>query len=260
MPAFDDDVWELYGPEDWTQAHDVAGDHPDKLHELQRLFIMEAGRYNVFPLDDRSVERFNPDLAGRPTLIHGTRQLLFSGMGRLSENSVLNIKNKSHSVTANLTIPDVGAAGVIVAQGGAFGGWALYVHDGRLAYCYNTFGVERYKTYSDQPLPRGDHQVRMEFTYDGGGLAKGGNVELYLDGANVGTGRVESTQPMVFSADETTDVGTDSATPVSDDYTPKDSLFNGRIHWIELDLDDDGRDADHLVTPEERLRIAMTRQ
>jgi arylsulfatase A-like enzyme len=260
MPAFDDDVWELYGPDDWTQAHDVAGDHPDKLHELQRLFIMEAGRYNVFPLDDRSVERFNPDLAGRPTLIHGTRQLLFSGMGRLSENSVLNIKNKSHSVTANLTIPDVGAAGVIVAQGGAFGGWALYVHDGRLAYCYNTFGVERYKTYSDQPLPRGDHQVRMEFTYDGGGLAKGGNVELYLDGANVGTGRVESTQPMVFSADETTDVGTDSATPVSDDYTPKDSLFNGRIHWIELDLDDDGRDADHLVTPEERLRIAMTRQ
>jgi arylsulfatase len=260
MPAFDDDVWELYGPDDWTQAHDVAGDHPDKLHELQRLFIMEAGRYNVVPLDDRSVERFNPDLAGRPTLIHGTRQLLFSGMGRLSENSVLNIKNKSHSVTANLTIPDVGAAGVIVAQGGAFGGWALYVHDGRLAYCYNTFGVERYKTYSDQPLPRGDHQVRMEFTYDGGGLAKGGNVELYLDGANVGTGRVESTQPMVFSADETTDVGTDSATPVSDDYTPKDSLFNGRIHWIELDLDDDGRDADHLVTPEERLRIAMTRQ
>ena len=234
-PAFDDDVWELYAPDDWTQARNVVDDHPDKLADLQRLFLLEANRYNVFPLDDRTVERFNSDIAGRPTLISGNRQQFFGGMGRLSENSVINVKNKSHAVTASVTTPDdAAAAGVIVAQGGAFGGWALYVHDGRLAYCYNTFGIQRFKVYAEQPLPAGDHQVRVEFTYDGGGLGKGGDVTLYVDGTKSGEGRVDGTVPMVFSADETMDIGGDTATPVSDDYGPKDSRFNGRIHWVEL--------------------------
>jgi hypothetical protein len=118
LPAFDDDVWELYSPEDWTQAHDLANENPQKLAELHRLFLLEASKYNVFPLDDRRQERFNPDLAGRPQLIRGRSQLLFGGMGRLSENSVVNIKNKSHAVTAQLVVPDDGASGVIVAQGG----------------------------------------------------------------------------------------------------------------------------------------------
>jgi hypothetical protein len=131
LAALDEDVWELYGPDDWTQANDLAKDNPQKLAELQRLFLLEAGKYNVFPLDDRRVERFNPDLAGRPQLIRGNRPLLFGGMGRLSENSVVNIKNKSHAVTAQLIVPDGGASGVIVAQGGAFGGWSLYTHEGR---------------------------------------------------------------------------------------------------------------------------------
>jgi len=260
LPAFDEDVWELYGPEDWTQAHDLAATQPDKLHELQRLFLLEASKYNVFPLDDRRVERFNADLAGRPQLIKGNRQLLFGGMGRLSENSVVVVKNKSHSITAQLIVPDSGAQGVIIAQGGAFGGWSLYATDGKPAYCYNLFGLQRFKVYGDQPIPAGEHQVRAEFAYDGGGLAKGGTVTLYLDGTKVGEGRVEATEPMIFSGDETTDVGSDSATPVSDDYGPKTSAFTGRVRWVQIDLGEDAEDADHLISPEERLRIAMARQ
>jgi arylsulfatase A-like enzyme len=260
-PPIADDVWELYGPDDWTQSRNLASDQPDKLVDLQRLFLIEAAKYNVLPLDDRRVERFNPDLAGRPTLVKGDTQLLFGAMGRLTENSVVNIKNKSHAVTAQLDVP-AGATpnGVIVAQGGAFGGWTLYVKDGKPAYCYNLFGIEQFKTYGETALASGEHQVRMEFAYDGGGLAKGGAVTLYVDGAKVGEGRVGATQPMVFSADETTDVGSDSATPVSDDYGPRDSKFNGRIQWVQIDLGDDAKDADHLISPEERYRVAMARQ
>jgi len=260
LPGFDDDRWELYAPEDWTQAHDIATEQPDTLRRLQQLFVLEASKYNVFPLDDRRVERFNPDLAGRPTLIRGNSQLLFGGMGRLTEASVVNIKNKSHAITAQLDVPESGANGVIVAQGGAFGGWSVYAKDGRPAYCYNLFGVQQFKVYGDTQIPAGEHQVRAEFAYDGGGLAKGGTVTLYLDGNRIGEGRVNGTQPMIFSADETTDVGSDSATPVSDDYSPQNSAFTGRIRWVQIDLGKDADDADHLITPEERLRVAMTRQ
>jgi len=260
MPPFDDDVWELYGPDDWTQAHDLAKEQPEKLAQLQRLFLMEAGRYNVLPLDDRRFERFNPELAGRPQLVRGNSQILFGGMGRLSENSVVVIKNKSHAITAQIVAPEAGANGVMVSQGGAFGGFALYAKDGKPAYCYNLFGLQQFKVYGSDPIPPGEHQVRMEFTYDGGGLGKGGTVVLYLDGNRVGEGRVDGTVPMLFSADETTDVGSDTATPVSDDYGPKDSHFTGRIRWVQLDVDEAAEDTDHLITPEERLRIAMARQ
>jgi arylsulfatase len=260
LPAFDDDVWELYGPGDWTQAHDLAAEQPGKLRELQRQFLIEAVRYNVLPLDDRRIERFNAELAGRPQLIRGKSQLLFGGMGRLTENSVVVLKNKSHAVSAQIVVPDGGANGVIVAQGGAFGGWSLYLHEGKPAYCYNLFGLHRFKVYGQEPVAAGEHQIRIEFGYDGGGLAKGGSVLLYVDGAKAGEGRVEATQPMIFSADETTDVGTDGGTPVSDDYGPKDSRFTGRIRWVQLDIDEAAEDLDHLITPEERLRIAMARQ
>ena len=154
MPAFDDDVWELYGPDDWTQAYNLADDQPDKLAELQRLFLMEAAKYNVLPLDDRRFERFNPDLAGRPQLVRGTSQLLFGRMGRLSESSVVANKNKSFSITAQIDVPESGANGVIIAQGGAFGGFALYAKDGRPAYCYNLFGLQRFKVYGEERDPR----------------------------------------------------------------------------------------------------------
>jgi arylsulfatase A-like enzyme len=257
-PPLEDDVWELYAPDDWTQAHDVAAENPEQLGRLRQQFLLEASRYNVFPLDDRRVERFDPDLAGRPNLIRGNSQLLFAGMGRLSENSVVNVKNKSHVITADVVVPDGGAAGVVIAQGGAFGGWSLYFHEQRLAYCYNLFGLQRFTTYGDELVPAGEHQVRVEFRYDGGGLGKGGTTELYVDGKPAGSGRVEGTVPMVFSADETTDVGNDSGTAVSDDYDPAESTFTGRVRRIQIDLGEDAHD--HLIQPEDWMRIATTRQ
>jgi len=258
LPAYDDDVWELYAPTDWSQAHNIAAENPQMLKELQRQFLIEAVKYNVLPLDDRRVERFNSDLAGRPTLIKGKSQLLFSGMRRLTENVVLNLKNKSWSVTAEVLLPESNAQGVIIAQGGAFGGWSFYAQDGRLKFCYNLFGLHMFKTEAGAPLPAGKHQVRMEFAYAGGGLAKGGDVTLYVDGQNVGEGQVPATQPMMFSGDETCDVGNETGSSVSDDYTAETSEFNGTINWVQLDQGAD--DHDHLITPEQRLAVAMARQ
>ncbi len=259
LPAFDDDVWELYdGNSDYSQARNLAADNPEKLAELQRLWLIEATKYNVLPLDDRSMERALAESAGRPTLIHGNSQLFFAGMGRLSENSVVNIKNKSFSVTAEVEVPGAGANGVIIAQGGRFGGWSLYLKDGTAKFVYNVLGIHEFTTEAETPIPAGTHQVRMEFAYDGGGLAKGGDVTLFHDGAGVGTGRVQMTQPMVFSADETTDIGYESGTTVTPDYTPATSRFTGRINWVQIDLGAD--DNDHFIDPEERLRLAMARQ
>jgi hypothetical protein len=159
---------------------------PDKLRKLQRLWLIEATRYNVLPIDDRVVEKMNPDAAGRPVLIKGNRQLLFGGMGRLSENCVLNIKNKSHAVTAEIEVPKSGAEGVIIAQGANIGGWSLYAKSGKLKYCYNVAGVNHYYVESSNPLPSGDHQVHMDFAYAGGGLGKGGRATLFVDGKKVG--------------------------------------------------------------------------
>jgi len=259
LPTFDDDVWELYdGSKDWTQARDLAKEMPEKLRELQRLWLIEATKYNVLPIDDRRAERLNSDLAGRPLLVKGNSQLLFSGMGRLTENTVLNTKNKSFSLTAEVEVPSKGAEGVIIHQGGAFGGMSLYAKGGKAKFAYNFFGLQTFTTEASQAIPTGKHQVRMEFAYDGGGLAKGGKVSLYYDGKKVGEGRVERTQPMAFSADETTDVGRDTATPVSSDYTRNTSEFNGKVNWVQIDL---GKDThDHFITPEQRLNLAMARQ
>jgi arylsulfatase len=259
LPAFDDDVWELYdGSTDYTQAHDLSAEQPAVLAKLQRLWLIEAVKYNVLPIDDRLIERANPDIAGRPQLIRGNSQLLFAGMGRLSENSVVSIKNKSFSVTAEIEVPQNGADGVIIAQGGRFGGWALYTKAGRLTFAYNLLGIQEFTTEGDFPIPAGTHQVRIEFAYDGGGIAKGGDVTLFHDGQAAGTGRVGATQPIVFSADETTDIGYESGTTVTADYTPATSRFTGKIHWVQIDLGDD--DHDHFIDPEERLRVAMARQ
>jgi hypothetical protein len=259
LPAFDDDLWELYdGSTDYSQAHNLAADQPEMLAKLQRLWLIEATKYNVLPIDDRGAERLEPSMAGRPTLIHGKSQLFFPGMGRLSENSVVSIKNKSFSVTAEVDVPTAGAEGVIIAQGGRFGGWSLYVKDGKAKFVYNVLGIQQFATEADVPIPVGTHQVRMEFAYDGGGLAKGGDVTLYYEGTAVGTGRVGATQPMIFSADETTDIGYESGTTVTPDYITRSSRFTGKINWVQIDLGAD--DHDHFIDPEERLRVAMARQ
>ena len=214
----------------------------------------------MLPLDDRRIERFNADLVGRPVLVKGNTQLLFGGMGRLTEGSVVNVKNKSHAVTSEIVVPETGADGVIIAQGGAFAGWSLYTKDGRPKYCYNLLGLQRFTVEGDAAIPPGTHQVRMEFAYDGGGLAKGGDVTLYVDGTQVGEGRVAATVPMIFSGDETADVGRDTASPVSDDYNAESSVFTGTVNWVQIDLGEDAEDADHLITAEERFQVAMARQ
>ena len=259
LPAFDDDVWELYdGNKDWSQAHDLSKEMPEKLHELQRLWLIEAVKYNVLPLDDRQAERFVPEIAGRPTLIKGNSQLFFPGMGRLSENSVVSIKNRSFSVTAELVTSDGDTSGVVIAQGGRFGGWSLYTKDGKAKFAYNVLGINEYRAEATKPIPAGKHQVRAEFVYDGGGLGKGGTVSLYYDGQKVGEGRVEETQGYVFSADETTDIGYESGTPVSKDYTVETSKFNGKLSWVKIDLGED--DHSHMIDPDHVIHVAMSRQ
>jgi arylsulfatase len=261
LPAFDDDVWELYDTTtDWTQSRDLAREYPDKLHDLQRLWLIEAVKYNVLPLDDRFAERANPELAGRPQLITGTRQILFGGMGRLTESSIVNFKNKSHAITAEVVVPESGAEGVIVAQGGMTGGWSLYTKAGKPKYCYNFYGVNHYTIEGTMAIPAGTHQVRMEFAYDGGGLAKGGTVALYVDGQKAGEGRVDRTQPLVFSADETCDVGFEAGSPVTYDYPTEGGKFSGDVNWVQIDVGEDAEDLDHLISPEERFRVAMALQ
>jgi arylsulfatase len=256
-PPFDEDLWELYGPDDWTQANNLAAKQPEKLAELQRLWLIEATKYNCIPLDDRGFERINPDIAGRPQLITGNTQLLFPGM-RVSEACVLVLKNKSHSVTALVTVPAGCAEGVIITQGGSVGGWSLYAKGGKLKYCYNFFGIDHFIIEAEKLIPAGEHQVRMEFKYDGNGLAKGGDVTLYYDGEAVGRGRVERTQPMGYSADEACDVGADSGSPASPEYGASGNAFTGKIAWVQLDVGDTG--SDHLITAEDRFNLAMARQ
>jgi len=228
-PALDDDVWELYDTNaDWTQNRDLAEEQPEKLRQLQRLFLLEAAKYNVLPLDDRGIERAVPEIAGRPTLIQGERQLLFAGMGRLSENSVVNVKNKSHAITAEIDVPNGGAEGVIIAQGGSIGGWSLYLKDGKPRYCYNLLG-------------------------------KGGTATLYLDGVEIGADQIAGTAAMVFSADDTCDVGVENGALVADDY-PVPNQFTGEVNWVEIDVGAAAEDADHQIAPDELVRVAMARQ
>jgi arylsulfatase A-like enzyme len=259
LPAFDDDVWELYDTStDWTQAHDLAERMPDKLRDLQRQFLIEATKYNVFPLDDRRIERLNPDIAGRPVLVTGRSQTFYEGMGRLPEGAVLNLKNKSHTVTAEVESGQRVPNGVIIAQGGAFGGWCLYVKDGAPRYCYNLFGVRRYTVSGQAQLATGTHRIGVDFAYDGDGLGKGATITLLLDGAKIGEGRLDATIAMIFSLDETTDLGKDHGSAVSDDYAPEDSDFTGTIHWVRLEIGADG--CDDQIDPEDRLRAAIVRQ
>jgi hypothetical protein len=169
---------------------------------------------------------------------------------------VLSIKNKSFSVTAEITVANEPANGPIIVQGGRFGGWSLYAKDGRAIFVYNLLGLHEFATEAQAPISRGTHQIRMEFAYDGGGLAKGGDVTLLYDGEQVGKGRVDATQPFIFSADETTDVGFDAGTPVS--ANAPQGRFTATINWVQIDLGNDVHD--HLVDPEHAMRIAMSLQ
>ena len=257
--GLDEDVWELYNvEEDWTQSNDLAAQEPELLAKLQRLFLIQAARFNVLPIDVRSAERFNADLVGRPKLIEGDTQLLYPGMKRLNENCVIGVKNKSFTVTAKVDVTADNPTGVIIAQGGSYGGWSFYAHEGKLAFCYNTLAIQTAQIYSEAPLTAGARELRAHFAYDGGGVGKGGTVTLFDGDQQIGEGRVERTIPFTFSLDETVDIGMDVASPVSPDYGPTGNQFSGTIEWVRLDAGDD--DHNHLIDPEHRMQAAMIRQ
>ena len=244
LPAFEDDVWELYDTSiDWTQAHDLAAALPEKLAELQAIFVTEATKYKVFPLDDRVTERENPFLAGRIDLLAGKDSMTYTaGMGRFTEETTMNTKNRSHTITASIVMPSDLAdtvSGVLIAQGGRFGGWSLYCLDGVLTYAYNCYGTYRFTVRSMTTLAAGAHELQMHFEYDGGGLGRGATITL-LDGDTViGFGRVDRTTAYYFSFDETLNIGVDLGTPVTEDYLPLDNGFTGEINFVRIDVLED---------------------
>jgi len=234
-----EDIWGLYDTRsDFSLVNDLATENPEKLAELQALFMREAEKNHVLPIDDRTVERVNAAIAGRPDLMAGRTSLtLAGGMTGMTENVFLNIKNKSNTITAEVDVPESGAHGAIIVQGGRFGGWALYVKDGVPAYDYNFLGLNSTTIAATEPLAAGKATIRFEFAYDGGGLAKGGTGTLFVNDEKVAEGRIEHTQPMVFSADETADVGVDLATPVVESIgAERKSRFTGTISSVTVEV------------------------
>jgi arylsulfatase len=236
--SLEQDKWELYDrTRDFSLADDVAAQHPQKLAELQALFLEEAVKYDVLPIDDRSIERLDPSVAGRPDLMGGRTSLtLYDGMTGMLENAFINVKNRSKTITAEVEIPAGGASGVVLAQAGRFGGWSLYFKDGRPAYAYNWIGRETYTVAAPQPVAPGEAEVRLDFAYDGGGRGKGGTARLFVNGRQVAEGRVAHTNPIMFSVDEAADVGVDEGTPVTEAYTAAGSRFTGRIRRVTVDV------------------------
>jgi arylsulfatase A-like enzyme len=234
----DQDKWELYHvAEDFSQANDLAASNPGKLKELQALFIQEAIKHDVLPLDDRVFERFNASIAGRPDLMGDRTSLtVYPGM-RMTENAFINVKNRSHSITAEVEIPEGGADGVILAQGGRFAGWSLYMKDGKVSYVHNYVGLKRYTVTADKPLAPGKATIRYQFDYEGGEtLGKGGTGTISVNGQKVAEGHIGNTTPFLFSADETADVGLDAATPVTEDYAEGKNAFTGRVEQVTVEL------------------------
>lgn len=237
--TLENDRWELYHTRnDFALANDLAGKNPEKLKEMQELFMKEAVKYSVLPIDDRFLERVNASLVGRPDLMAGRTTLtVYEGMTGMSENVFINTKNRSHSIAAEVQIPKGGAKGVILAQAGRFGGWSLYVKDGKPTYTYNFLGLKRFTIAAKNPVPAGKATIRFEFAYDGGGLGKGGIGTILVNGKKVAQGRIERTQAMIFSADEGADVGEDGETPVVEDYgLPAPYKFTGKVAKITIAL------------------------
>jgi arylsulfatase A-like enzyme len=236
------DTWDLYNVrEDFSLSRNLAAEQPALLSNLQALFMEEAQKYHVLPIDDRTVERVNPAIAGRPDLMGDRMSLtLYDGMNGMLENTFINVKNRSKTITAEIEIPSGGANGVILAQGGRFGGWSLYVKDGKPAYTYNFLGLERYTVAATNPIPAGSATVKLDFIYDGGGLGKGGMATLSVNGEAVAEGRIEKTQPLIFSADETADVGLDNQTPVAEGIGigRDETRFTGKIRKVTVEVKD----------------------
>jgi arylsulfatase len=235
----DNSAWQLYDmSSDFSLANDLAAQHPQKLKELQELFLSEAAKYHVLPMDDRVFERLDGAAVGRPDLMGGrTSMTLAEGMTGMMENVFINVKNRSKTLTAELELPVGTTNGTILAQGGRFGGWSLYVKDGVPAYEYNFLGLRQTRIAGSEPLAPGKTTLRFAFAYDGGGPGKGGVGTLYVNGEKVAEGRIENTQAGIFSADETADVGVDLGTPVVEEIGSEHrSKFSGRISKVTVEV------------------------
>lgn len=234
-----EDIWELYDTRsDFSLSENLAAKYPDKLAEMQDLFMKEAENHHVLPLDDRFLERTIAEMVGRPDLMGSRNSLtLAEGMTGMMENVFINVKNKSKTITAEIEVPEGSANGAIIVQGGRFGGWSLYVKDGIPAYEYNFLGMTHYRVASDMPLTPGKSTIRFDFAYDGGGLGKGGTGRLFVNDKKVAESRIEHTQPMIFSADETADVGIDLGTPVVEAIGSEHvSKFTGKISKVTIEV------------------------
>ena len=231
------DKWELYQvTNDFSLTNDLAASQPAKLKEMQDIFVKEAIANHVLPIDDRSIERLNPAIAGRPDLMAGRTSLtLYPGMLGINENAFINTKNTTHTITAEIEVPKETANGVLLSQGGRFSGYSFYVKDGKLAYAYNFVGMNVYTVNSDKQLSPGKATVRMEFVTDGGKLGAGGTARLFVNGEKVGEGRIDKTNGMLFSLEEGADVGADTSTPVTNEYESP-FAFNGKISWVKVNV------------------------
>jgi arylsulfatase len=238
-PLQDNSAWQLYDVRtDFSLANDLAAKNPKKLAELQTLYLSEAEKYHVLPMDDRMFERMDAATVGRPDLMAGRTSLtLAEGMTGMMEGVFINVKNRSVTIAADLDLPAGGGNGTILAQGGRFGGWSLYVKDGVPAYGYNYLGLQHSSIVSTKPLAAGKATVRFEFAYDGGGPGKGGTGTLFINGEKVGEGRIERTEAGIFSADETADVGIDLGTPVVESIgSEEESKFTGHIRKVKVEV------------------------
>ena len=233
-----DDVWELYDTRtDFSLVNDLAAKNPEKLREMQARFMNEGAKYQVLPIDDRLLDRVNAELVGRPDLMAGRRSLtVYEGMTGMMENVFINVKNRAHSVTAEVEVPDGGADGVILCQAGRFGGWSLYLKGGRPTYTYNWLGLHRYTVAAPEAVPVGKSTIRFVFAPDAREPGSGGTGTIEVDGKKVAEGKIERTQGYFFSADEGADVGVDAGTPVTEDYSGRENKFTGKIAKVTIEL------------------------
>ncbi len=233
--ALQNDKWELYNVlEDFSLAKDLAAKDPGKLKSMQDLFMKEAEKYHVLPIDDRRFERFNAAVVGRPTMMQGkTSMTLSEGMKGMGSDIFISLFNTSYSITAEVEVPAAGN-GVIVCQGGRFGGLSFYVREGKPAFTYNYLGLEQFRVTSQQALKPGKYTLTYDFKYDGGGAGKGGMGTISVNGTKVAEARIAKTQTTAFSGDDMADVGVDEGTPVAD-YGPA-AKFNGNIHKVTINL------------------------
>lgn len=237
--ALAEDVWELYHvDQDFSMARNLAVENPEKLRQMQSLFTEEAIEHHVLPIDDRTIERFDAKIAGRPDLMNGRTELtVFPGMVFMAENAFINVKNASFDLEAELEITPSGNHGVLLAQGGRFGGWSFWMNEGRPVFTYNFLGLETFQVQGTRAIGEGAHRVKLAFDYDGKGGARGagGTATLFIDGEKVGEGKVDKTQANTFSLDDTADTGVDTGSPVDPEYGEGNANgFTGKLKRVTI--------------------------